>query len=152
MKIYVDADACPVKETIIQTAKEEDLSVILVKSFSHFSNEKTPKHVKTVYVDTGKDVADFQIIKSAQKNDIVITQDHGLASLCLGKGCYVLHHRGFAYTHKNIDQLLHSRHEHAKAREAGERVSGPKSFTNEDERNFELLLKRTIQESKQLKH
>ncbi|HLR75950.1 MAG TPA: YaiI/YqxD family protein [Virgibacillus sp.] len=152
MKIYVDADACPVKDSIINIAQDEDLRVVLVKSFSHFSHEEVPEHVDTIYVDTGTDVADFQIIKLAQRNDIVITQDYGLASLCLGKGCFVLHQKGFAYTHKNIDRLLQSRHEGAMARRSGERTKGPKPFTKEDEASFEKLLKQTIHQNKQLKH
>lgn len=151
MKIYVDADACPVKDSIINIARAEDLPVVLVKSFSHFSHEKMPAHVETIYVDTGTDVADFQIIKLAQKNDIVITQDYGLASLSLGKGCYVLHHKGFAYTHKNIDRLLQSRHESAMARRSGERTKGPSPFTKEDEVAFNQMLIQTIQQNKQLK-
>jgi|SRR5690625_4226861 len=152
MKIYVDADACPVKDNIIEIAQQEDLSVVLIKNFSHFSHDEVPDHVEILYVDTGTDIADFQIIKLAQRNDIVITQDYGLASLCLGKGCYVLHHKGFAYTQKNIDQLLNSRHQSALARRSGERTKGPKPYTAEDEKAFEELLKHTIEQNKQLKH
>lgn len=149
MKIYVDADACPVKDSIISIAKTEDIPVILVTSFSHFSNAENPAGVETIYVDTGADAADFRIMKLAQRNDIVITQDYGLASLCLGKGCIVLHHKGFAYTNQNIDQLLQSRYTSAMARKGGQRTKGPKAFTTEDEQKFSTLLLEVIDRSKQ---
>lgn len=141
MKIYVDADACPVKDTIIKIATLEQIPVILVKSFSHFSNVEEAPGTQTIYVDTGADAADYRIMKLAQKNDVIITQDYGLASLGLGKGCIVLHHKGFQYTHKNIDQLLHTRYASAKARRSGKRTKGPKAFTEEDEQKFAHLLK-----------
>lgn len=148
MNIYVDADACPVVNCIITVAKEENIPVILVKNYAHFSRQEDEDHVEVVYVDTGADVADFQIMKLAKKNDIVITQDYGLASLCLGKGCKVLHHKGFAYTHENIDQLLHSRHASAVARRGGQRTKGPKSFTTQDEIKFECTLRKSINKYK----
>src|SRR5690606_34522959 len=101
MKIYVDADACPVQNEVIQIAGEFNLPVVLVKSISHFSHDQLPSFVETVYVDQGRDVADLEIMKRAQKDDIVVTQDYGLASLVLGKGCLVIHHKGFLYTNKN---------------------------------------------------
>lgn len=144
MKIYVDADASPVQKDVIRIASEYNLSVVLVKNFAHFSHEELPPHVETVYVDKGADVADFEIMKLAKKNDIVITQDYGLASLCLGKGCIVLHHKGFQYTNENIDRLLSSRHASAMARRGGYRTKGPKPYTEEDREKFSRLLHRII--------
>lgn len=144
MKIYIDADACPVVDQVISIAGEGEISVVLVKNYAHFSSNEQEDHVEIVYVDTGADMADFKIMQLAQKNDIVVTQDYGLASLCLGKGCVVLHHKGFAYTNKNIDKLLHSRHTSAMARKSGQRTKGPKPFTKEDEDKFSQLLERSI--------
>src|SRR5690606_7118830 len=106
MKIYVDADASPAKDIVISVAKSFSIPVVLVKSISHFSHDEELEGVETVYVDTGADAADYRIMQLAEKKDLIITQDYGLASLGLGKGCLVLHHKGFAYTNKNIDQLL----------------------------------------------
>lgn len=147
MKIYVDADACPVKGVTIEIAQQEQIPVILVQSFSHFSHANSPSGVKTIYVDSGADAADFRIMKLAQKHDIIITQDYGLASLGLSKGCIVLHHKGFAYTDQNIDHLLQTRYLSAKARKGGKRTKGPKPFTDEDQNKFIHLLKKTIQEN-----
>ena len=136
MNIYVDADACPVKEIIIDEAVRRDLNVILVTSISHFSLQENPPGVETIYVDNARDAADYRIMKLAEKGDLVITQDYGLASLALPKGCHVMHHKGFMYTNKNIDELLQTRYLSAQARKAGQRTKGPKAFTNEDREKF----------------
>jgi len=145
LKIYVDADACPVQHEVIEVAEQFELPVILVKSFSHFSHDEQPAFVDTVYVDHGADAADLEIMRRAQKSDIVITQDYGLASLLLGKGCLVLHQKGFLYTEKNIERLLATRHASAMARRAGKRTKGPKAFTNENREKFRQALIKIIQ-------
>lgn len=144
MIIYVDADACPVQDEIIQIAKDENIHVILVKSYSHYSNKQLPNHVQEIYVDKGSDMADFKIVQLIQKDDIVITQDYGLASLCLQNKCHVIHHNGFQYTSKNINRLLASRHESAMARRAGKRTRGPKPYSNENKKAFIKLLTNII--------
>ncbi|WP_164670782.1 YaiI/YqxD family protein [Virgibacillus doumboii] len=145
MKIYVDADACPVKKTTISIAREYQIPVILVKSFAHFSPDDEQPGVETIYVDTGAEAADYRIMQLAQKGDMIITQDYGLASLGLSKGCAVLHHKGFAYTNDNIDQLLHTRYASAMARKSGKRTKGPKAFTTEDEKKFRKLFREQIE-------
>ncbi|MRG85859.1 YaiI/YqxD family protein [Salinibacillus xinjiangensis] len=136
MNIYVDADASPVKDIVISEAHTYDIPVTLVMSFSHFSNKEPEPNVDIVYVDSGADAADYRIMKMANKGDIIITQDYGLASLALGKKCVVLHHKGFQYTTENIDQMLTMRHANAKARKAGYKTKGPKAFTEEDREQF----------------
>ncbi|HLR92787.1 MAG TPA: YaiI/YqxD family protein [Atopostipes sp.] len=136
MKIIIDADASPVKNEVIQLAGEHDLSVVLVSSIAHYSFEEHPEYVKVVYVEKGADRADFKIVQLAEKNDIVVTQDYGLASLLLPKGCHVIHHKGYAYTKENIDQLLQSRHISAMQRKSGGRTKGPSPFTDADREKF----------------
>lgn len=144
MQIYVDADACPVKDTITKMANDAQIPVTFVTSFSHFSNTENAPGTKTVYVDTGAEAADYRIMKLAEKGDLIITQDYGLASLGLGKGCIVLHHKGFQYTLENIDRLLYARHMSAMARKSGKRTKEPKAFTKEDEQKFARLLKNVL--------
>ncbi|KGM45265.1 YaiI/YqxD family protein [Neobacillus niacini] len=144
MKIYVDADACPVKDIIITEGTNADIPVILVTSFSHFSTAEQPTGVETIYVDSGADAADYRIMKLAQKGDIIVTQDYGLASLGLAKGCTVLHHTGYSYTNENIDQLLQTRYLSAMARKSGKRTKGPKPFTAEDREKFRRHFKTAI--------
>lgn len=144
MKIYVDADACPVKEIVITESRNAEIPVILVTSFSHYSNAEQPPGVEIIYVDSGADAADYRIMKLAAKGDIIVTQDYGLASLGLAKGCKVLHHKGFIYTNENIDDLLQTRYLSAMARKSGKRTKGPKPFTAEDREKFRDLLRRVI--------
>ncbi|MEH7095240.1 YaiI/YqxD family protein [Neobacillus vireti] len=144
MKIYVDADACPVKDVVISEGRKANIAVILVTSFSHFSNAEQPSGVETIYVDSGADAADYRIMKLAEAGDIIITQDYGLASLGLAKGNIVLHHKGFRYTNENIDQLLQTRYFSAMARKSGKRTKGPKPFTAEDREQFRTLFKEVI--------
>ena len=140
MKIFIDADACPVQDEVIDLAEQYDRQVVVVKSFSHFSHDEQPEFVETVYVDKGAEMADMKIMQLTKKNDIVITQDYGLAALCMGKGCRVLHHKGFEYTTDNIDRLLTMRHAGQMARKAGHKTKGPKALTHEDKNKFKKLL------------
>ncbi|UJL46782.1 YaiI/YqxD family protein [Virgibacillus sp. NKC19-16] len=144
MKIYVDADASPVKDIVVSIAQDAGIPVVLVKSFAHFSHDEEEDGVETVYVDTGAEAADYKIMKLAQKDDIIITQDYGLASLGLAKGCTVLHHKGFTYTNENIDHLLQTRYISSMARKSGKRTKGPKPFTAEDREKFSKLFRNTI--------
>lgn len=144
MKIYIDADACPVKDIIISEGTNAGIPVILVTSFSHFSTAEQPAGVETIYVDSGAEAADYRIMKLAAKGDIIITQDYGLASLALAKSCTVLHHKGYTYTNENIDQLLQTRYLSAMARKSGKRTKGPKPFTSEDREKFRELFKEVI--------
>ena|SRR5690625_3925902 len=144
MKIYVDADACPVINEIIQMTKEKSLDVILVRSYAHYTPSKSGDHVKEIYVDQEKDMVDFKILQLVRKNDIVITQDYGLAALSLSKDCHVLHHNGFKYTNNNINHLLTLRHKNAMARKANQKLNGPKTYTEENRIKFLQLLKEII--------
>jgi uncharacterized protein len=144
MKIYVDADACPVKDIVISEGRNANIPVILVTSFSHFSNAEQPSGVETIYVDSGADAADYRIMKLTEAGDIIVTQDYGLASLGLAKGNIVLHHKGFRYSNENIDQLLQTRYFSAMARKSGKRTKGPKPFTAEDREQFRKLFKEVL--------
>ncbi|WP_404457303.1 YaiI/YqxD family protein [Oceanobacillus kapialis] len=148
MKVIVDADACPVKDTVIQIALENETPVTLVSSFAHFSNEQYPDGVESIYVDTGAESADYRIMKLATAGDVIITQDYGLASLGLAKKCHVIHHKGFIYTNDNIDQLLQSRYLSAMERKSGKRTKGPKPFTQEDREKFAALFRQKLMDVK----
>src|SRR5699024_5306221 len=147
MKIYIDADACPVKDIIISEGTAQCIPVILVTSISHFSTVEQPAGVEIIYVDTGAEAADYRIMRLAKKGDLIVTQDYGLASLALAKGCIVLHHTGFKYTNDNIDQLLQSRYLSAQVRKSGKRTKGPKPFTEENRLTFQKLFKETLLEA-----
>ncbi|MGB3160669.1 MAG: YaiI/YqxD family protein [Carnobacterium sp.] len=140
MTIYIDADACPVKDVIISVGTAKEIPVTLVTSISHFSTVEQPKGVETIYVDNGAEAADYRIIRLIKKKDLLVTQDYGLASLALAKGAVVIHHSGYRYTMDNIDQLLQDRYLSAMIRKSGKRTKGPKPFTEEDREKFRQLL------------
>ena len=144
MQIYVDADACPVKSIIEQVARENSIPVIMVIDTSH---ELTSSYSKILQVSQGKDSVDLVLINHAKKDDIVVTQDYGVASLALGKGCKAIHQSGLIYTNDNIDQLLMERHMSAKSRRTSKHHHGKiKKRTSEDdvrfEEQFRLLIRR----------
>lgn len=144
MKIYIDADACPVKDIIISEGTAKHIPIILVTSISHFSTVEQPEGVETIYVDNSAEAADYRIMRLIKKNDLLITQDYGLASLTLAKGAIVIHHNGYEYTTDNIEQLLQSRYLSAMVRKSGKRTKGPKPFTEENRSTFRQLLNKIL--------
>ena len=104
---------------------------------------------ETLVFDKGADSVDFAIANHVASGDAVITQDYGLASMCLAKGALVLHQDGWAYTADNIDALLFSRHAAREYRASGGRTKGPskrKSAQNDTFRNaLEKLIQQTVQ-------
>lgn len=146
MKVLVDADACPVKDIVIEATARKSLPVVLVSSLSHYSPKDLPAHVKSIYVEAGPDAADFRIVKLAGNEDIIVTQDYGLASLLLPKGCTVLHHKGFEYTDDNIDHLLETRYMGTMIRKGGGRTKGPKPLSKEDRKTFSELFLQKIEQ------
>lgn len=145
MKIFIDGDGSPVKDTTIETALHYELNVVIVTSIDHYSLKEYPEHVSFVYVDKGADAADYKIVQLIQKGDILVTQDYGLAALVLPKGVRVLHQLGYEYTGENMDGLLEQRYFSAKVRKSGGRTKGPKAFTQADREKFKAQLILLIQ-------
>ena len=149
MKIMVDADACPVKEIILDCAKKHGLEVIMVCDVAHmlFYNED---FVTIVTVDQGADSADLAITNRTQEGDICITQDYGLASLLLAKKAVVLHPNGFFYTSENIDHMLFERHLSREMRRQKKSRGGHiRKRTKADDEKFLYVLERAIEREKQ---
>ncbi|HAP2813601.1 TPA: YaiI/YqxD family protein [Enterococcus faecalis] len=147
MKIFVDGDGSPVKETVIEVAVEKALDVVIVTSVDHYSLKDYPENVSFVYVDKGADAADFKIVQLIKKGDLLITQDYGLASLVLLKGVLVLHQLGYQYTKENIDGLLEQRYFSGQIRRKGGRTKGPKPFTDQDRTTFKQALIELVKRS-----
>lgn len=143
-KIVVDADACPFKKEIIEIAKKYELELYFVFSTSHISNY--PDYVKTIMVDNMKEAADLAVVNLAKENDIIITQDYGLAAMVLSKKSRVLLNRGLVADKDNIDQLLAFRHISAKNRKNRVRIKGPGKITEIDRKYFLDQLDRMITE------
>ncbi|MFH4907295.1 YaiI/YqxD family protein [Staphylococcus cohnii] len=136
-QVIIDGDACPVTNSVIELTKGTSIFVTVVRSFSHFSSKVQPDHVDIIYVDDGPDAVDYKIVKITQSEDIVITQDYGLASLLLNKAKVVMHHKGFVFNQNNINTLLEQRHASAQFRKSGGRTKGPSAFTADDIAIFE---------------
>lgn len=134
-KLLIDADSCPVVDLALKIAKEFELQPIL---FCDTSHQIERENVLTIIVSKGRDAADFRLVKEVGKGDIIITNDYGLAAMCLAKGGYVINANGKYLTSDNIDSLLYIRHEHVKIRKAGGRTKGPKKRTEENNNVFEI--------------
>lgn len=139
MRIYIDADACPVVKETIELGKKFQLSVCLVCDVAHHFQFEG---VEVVIVMQGADAVDYAILNRLKPQDLVITQDYGLAALVLAKQGYAMNQNGRLYTEQNIDELLYSRYLSQKIRQSGERLKGPKKRTKEDTKDFkEALMK-----------
>lgn len=142
IRIVVDGDSCPVKNEIIEVARQFGVHVIMVSSYDHYLKQQ--EGVTTVQVDRSQDSADLYIANHIFKHDIVVTQDYGLAALCIAKPSSVMSPRGELFDSGNIDYLLERRHRHAKARRRGQYSKGPKPFTDEDRMNFKNTLTKLL--------
>ncbi|MGO5052661.1 YaiI/YqxD family protein [Lachnospiraceae bacterium LCP25S3_G4] len=107
MQILIDGDGCPVISITISLAQSLQIPVTVVVDRNHLL---TSSYATIVTVDQGADSADFALLGLTSTDDIVITQDYGVASLALSKGAYALHQNGKEYTPENIDLLLFERH------------------------------------------
>ena len=141
MRILVDADACPVKEIIVRVAKQRQISVIMLIDTSHQINDG---YSKVITVDKQADSVDFALMGLLVHEDIVVTQDFGLAAMVLGKGARAVNQNGLVYTNDNIDKLLMERHISAKVRRGGGRTKGPAKRTKEDNERFEAAFVRLL--------
>ncbi|MDR4888974.1 YaiI/YqxD family protein [Fredinandcohnia sp. QZ13] len=141
-KIFVDADACPVKEEIVSIAGTYNINVVFVASYAHVMSN--PIGGKWVYVDADKEAADLYIMNHAIKKDIVITQDTGLASILVNRGVTVLSPRGKEFKEEDMEQILHFRFLSAKERRSGSYSKGPKPFTDEDKQHFTKIFKKSL--------
>ena len=138
MKIYVDADACPVKGIIENVAKRYGIPVTMICDVNHVI---TSDYSSIVVTEQGADSADLVLINKVQPGDIVVTQDYGVATLALGKKAYPIGNSGLIYTPDNIDRLLFERFLGGKVRRSGGkagRCSNPKKRTDADNSAFEM--------------
>ena len=136
MKIYIDADACPVVSIAEKVAAKFQIPVTLLCDTNHILQSD---YSDVIVVDAGADAVDYKLISLCTKDDVVITQDYGVAAMALGKGAAAIHQSGKWYTNNNIDQMLMTRHLNKKARRASHKnhVKGPKKRTAEDDKMFE---------------
>lgn len=141
MRILIDGDGCPVVDQTIEVATKFNLECIIFCDTAHYFNKKG---AKTLVFEKGADSVDFALVNKILTNDIVVTQDYGLATMCLAKKAHILNQNGFEYTEFNIDSLLLARHTAKKIRNSGGRIKGPSKRTKEQDIAFKTSLENLI--------
>ena len=129
----MDADACPVKEILVEQAKRRAIAVLMVCDTSH---RIADGYSDVAVVDKARDSADLFLINRMNPGDLVVTQDFGVAALALGKGGRALSPSGLEYTAENMDKLLFERHLAQKVRRASGRAGKIKRRRREDDEAF----------------
>ena len=142
LTVYVDADACPVKEEVLTVCKPYEVDINFVAAYTN-TTDRYPG-VTWRWVEPGRDAADLYILNHLKRHDIVITEDIGLAAGCLAKHAYVLTSRGKEITEDEIDLFLETRHLNAKARRSGKYEKGPKKLKSLDKMKFSAELKKIL--------
>ena len=134
VKIYVDADACPVKNEVERVATRHNLETYMVCD-GGIRPSLNPL-VKLVVVDQGADAADDWIADHIKKSDICVTNDIPLAGRCLKKGAFAIKPNGKSFNDDNIGIALATREIMEKIRETGEMTGGPPPFSKADRSKF----------------
>ena len=142
MKILIDADGCPVVDITLRLGRQYGIPCLILCDTAHFYQREG---AQTLVFDKGADSVDFSLVNRIAPGDIVITQDYGLASMCLSRKARVLHQDGWEYTQDNIDALLLVRHESRKYRASGGRMKGSSKRTQAQNTAFENGLKALLQ-------
>lgn len=143
LDIYVDADACPVKQEVYRVAKRYKLAVILVANTWLRVPEES--WITPEIVGDNLDEADDWIVEHVQPHDIVITADILLADRCLKEEAYVIAPNGKSFTEDNIGNAVTIRSLMSELRNTGEITGGPPPFQKKDRSNFLQELDRVIQ-------
>jgi len=134
MHIFVDADACPVKDEIYRVAQRYSLAVTLVANA--WMRVPQSRHIQLEVVADGFDAADDWIAEQSGQDDIVITADIPLAGRCLANGARVLGPSGKPFTKDNIGSALATRELLSELRDMGEISGGPPPFSKRDRSLF----------------
>src|SRR6516164_7299661 len=141
-RIYVDADACPVKDEIYRVAIRLGVPVSVVAG--NFIRVPQDPLIERVAAGSGMDAADDWIAERAGRDDIVITADIPLASRCVKAGCEVIAPNGKPFSEASIGMTLAMRNLMTDLRSSGEITGGPKSFSAKDRSAFLSTLDQTI--------
>jgi hypothetical protein len=147
--LYIDADACPVKEEAERVATRHRIKMYVVSN-GGLRPSQNP-FVETVIVADGPDIADMWIADRAGRGDVVVTGDIPLAAKCVAAGARVIKHNGEALTQANIGNVLATRDLMTDLRSADPfRQGGGKGFTKADRSRFLEALEREIRAAARL--
>ena len=141
MKIVVDGDGGAGREIIEKVAKKNSIKVLIYCTINHMIRSD---YSEVKIVDDGFQSVDMYVANATEKNDIVVTQDYGVAAMALGKGALAISPRGYIYDNNNIDRLLFERHLSQKNRRAGGRTKGNHKRSKEDDERLYYNLEKII--------
>ncbi len=141
MKIYIDADGCPVVKNTLKIAEKFNIPCVIICDTAHRIEHDG---VETIVVEKGADSVDFRLVNLIQKGDIAITQDYGLAAVCLSKQAIVFNQDGKEYTSEIISGLLEFRAVSKRIRQSGGRLKGMPKRTGEQDMAFEKALRELL--------
>lgn len=142
MRIYVDADACPVKDEIYRVAQRHQWPVSVVAA--GFIRIPDDQRIERIAAGPAMDAADDWIAERAGKGDIVVTSDIPLASRCVKAGADVIAPNGKTHSEDSIGMALAVRNLMTDLRSSGEVTGGPRGFTARDRSTFLSTLDQTI--------
>ena len=137
MKIFIDADGCPVTDIAVKIAVKHCVECTIICDTAHSIYRDG---AESITVSKGADSVDFRLVNLISEGDIAITQDYGLAAMCLSKKAIVLNQDGKRYTEYNIQGLLEFRAISAKIRRSGGRIKSLPKRTEQQNRDFENAL------------
>jgi uncharacterized protein YaiI (UPF0178 family) len=143
LDIYVDADACPVKEEVLRVALRHKLQVYMVSN--SWINMQVGANVHKILVESGADVADNWIAERISTGDIAITADILLADRCLKNGAYAIGSNGKPFNDDNIGSAKAMRSLNSHLRETGEISTNNPVFSRHDRSRFLQTLEEIIQ-------
>lgn len=141
MRILIDADGCPVVDVTLALAKKYQIETIILCDTSHVFEKEG---AETIIVPKGSDSVDFKLVNMVRPGDLVVTQDYGLAAMCLARKAVPINQNGMLYTERNIDGLLSFRHISKKIRSGGGRLKGPPKRTEAQNESFKAALEKLI--------
>ena len=138
MTVFIDADGCPVVDITVKAVKQAGVRCIIICDTSHHFEKDG---ATTITVSKGSDSVDFVLVNMIQKGDIAVTQDYGLAAMCMAREAVPINQDGVLYSNDNIDSLLMQRHAAKKIRMGGGRLKGPPKRTPEQDAAFEKTIR-----------
>ena len=144
-EIFVDGDACPVKEEVYAVAARLGLAVVVVAN--QRMHVPTDLGVEMVVVEAGPDAADDWIVEEIRAGDVVVTADIPLAARCLEVGAFALGTSGHEFTQDSIGGSLATREIKASIRESGVVTGGPPPITARDRSRFSNRLDRIVHQA-----
>lgn len=139
MKLLIDADGCPVVDAAVRLSREFGIECLILCDTSH---QFEKPGAKTVVVSKGTDSVDFALVNLIVPGDVAVTQDYGLAAMCLARKAFPVSQDGLEYTDENIDALLFARHTAGRIRSQGGRLKGPAKREKRQDALFEDALRR----------